>query len=167
MSDTVKVLRKDGSTMVIPASELASGMMRVRLGGEGGEQVWMDPKEIVIQDGFQHPPFEEATLQAIRDIYDVVGPFYAIGLDKFVEGFRKDKNPAKEIAVWKLLSQRLQQCFKDEALRKDEKQEVFKIFLQRTTCSTEHVFETTRLGALKATNARRLLQKYWDTPPAA
>jgi hypothetical protein len=82
----------------IPASELRSGAIQVRLQGSN-EVVWALPEQLR-QSKVKHPEFDEGIRAYIRQIQAAFAEQRPISIEEWEDGFRRDANPEQEIALW-------------------------------------------------------------------
>jgi hypothetical protein len=97
--ETVRFYDVDtGRVATIPASELAPGAVRARVEGIDGV-VWLLPDKLRPGE-IRHPPFDEATREYIRRIQAAFAEQRPLSFDEWEDGFRRDADPAREIAIW-------------------------------------------------------------------
>ena len=99
MEDTITVYDPDTKVYTeIPESELAPGMVRANVEGRDGD-VWIDPSQLK-QSEYRHPPFEGERREQIVAIQNSFPGVYEKTYEFWEDGFRRDMNPEREIAVW-------------------------------------------------------------------
>src|SRR5690348_902347 len=82
----------------IPAAELAPGMIRARIEGID-EPVWVDPAQL--QAGpVCHASLSPGQVAAVRAIQQALAEVYPRSLGEWEEGFKRDRHPDRELAVW-------------------------------------------------------------------
>jgi hypothetical protein len=82
----------------IPASELRPGAVRAQVQGIEG-LVWLLPRQLK-QGDVKHPPFEEEIRAYIRQIQEAFAEQRTLSFEEWEDGFRRDANPEREIALW-------------------------------------------------------------------
>ncbi len=82
----------------VSESELAPGMVRASVDGREGD-VWIDPS-LLKQSEYRHPPFEGDLRDQILSIQASFPSVYEKTFEFWQDGFRRDQNPDREIAVW-------------------------------------------------------------------
>jgi len=82
----------------IPVSELRPGAIQVRLQGSN-EVVWALPQQFH-QGEVKHPEFDEGVRNYIRRIQAAFAEHRPLSFEEWEEGFRRDANPGREIAIW-------------------------------------------------------------------
>ena len=81
-------------------TELRPGTIQAKVHGIDGV-VWVLPDQLQVQQGeFQHPPFEEDVRAYIRQIKETFAEHRSLSFEEWEDGFRRDANPAREIAIW-------------------------------------------------------------------
>src|SRR5688500_15185081 len=84
----------------IPAAELAPGMLRLTVEGIAGD-VWVDGKAALgAKAPLRHPPFPEEARAHLRRLRAVFHDVYPNTLGQWEDGFRRDADPDREIAIW-------------------------------------------------------------------
>lgn len=81
---------------LVSEDKLGPEMMRVSL---DGKIYWANANQLT-QNTYQHPPFEGELKQRIINIQKELEAVNAQGYAEWEDGFRRDQNPANEIAIW-------------------------------------------------------------------
>lgn len=81
---------------LVSEDKLGPEMMRVSL---DGKMYWANANQLT-QNTYQHPPFEGELKQRIINIQKELEAVNAQGYAEWEDGFRRDQNPANEIAIW-------------------------------------------------------------------
>jgi len=82
----------------IPASELRPGVVQARIQGIEG-LVWLLPDQLLPGE-VKHPPFDEGVRAYIRQIREAFAEHRPLSFEEWEDGFRRDNNPDREIALW-------------------------------------------------------------------
>jgi hypothetical protein len=102
MSDTVRVFidLKSGKFSSVAAADVPAGYIRVVRQGIG--EGFIDPSVLRESDDGQpiHPPFVPELRAEVARIHSVLSIAMRMDLPSFEEGFRADKHPWREIALW-------------------------------------------------------------------
>ncbi len=85
-------------TILIPKAELSPGTVLVQIEGDPGP-VYVDAAQLQ-QGPYQHPPFEGDKRAAIQSLVIDLADVRPLSFEEWEEGFRRDQNPAYEIAGW-------------------------------------------------------------------
>jgi hypothetical protein len=117
------------SFTTIPESELAPGMVRAQIKGREGV-VWIDPSQLK-QAEFRHPPFEGTRRENVVRIQSAFPDVYEKPFEFWEEGFRRDTNPDREIAIWMHIAEVYRKHSGGRPL--EYRNELFSLL---TTCST-------------------------------
>src|SRR5262245_9375059 len=106
-----------GKTVLIPKAELSPGVVLVQIQGDPGP-VYVDASQIK-EGQYQHPHFEGEERAAIQSLVVDLADVRPLSFEEWEDGFRRDQNPAPQIAGWlhlaailKVLSNRF--CFRPE-----------------------------------------------------
>lgn len=87
-----------GMVVRIPVSELRPGVIQVRVHGSD-EIVWASPEQL--REGeVKHPEFDEGIRDYIRQIQAAFAEQRPPTFEEWEDGFRRDANPTREIAIW-------------------------------------------------------------------
>jgi hypothetical protein len=84
----------------IPKCELAPGMIRMNLEGTGEVWIRQDQLEGIQQGEYQSAPFGPEFREFFVTIKEAFDPYFFQTLEKWEDGFRRDRNPEREIAMW-------------------------------------------------------------------
>ena len=99
MEPTVTVYDPDTESYTeVPESELAPGMIQVKIKGHEG-LVWIEPSELK-QSEYRHPPFTGPRREKIAKIQSAFPEIYDNSYEFWEDGFRRDENPDNEIKIW-------------------------------------------------------------------
>jgi hypothetical protein len=82
----------------IPASELRPGAVQAQIQGIKG-LVWLLPDQLK-QGEIKHPQFDEGVRDYIRQIQSAFAEHRHLSFEEWEDGFRRDANPEREIALW-------------------------------------------------------------------
>jgi hypothetical protein len=138
---------------VIPLAELAQNMTEADVVGVG--RVWIQTKQFVeqvVEHGpIIHSPLSDKLRERIKtEIMEPLLEVYPKTLDEWDDGFRRDQNAEREIAVWLVLARRYKEFSKENSLNKPQKKEAFKVMLHCTMVPNREAFwETFRPQFLK------------------
>ena len=115
------------STINIPKDELGPGVVLVQIKGQASP-VYVDSTQLR-QGDYQHPPFEgeerAAILSLATDLYDVYPRTY----EEWEDGFRRDQNPAREIAGWIHISRILKVMGEKFSFSQEKRRECYKVLI--------------------------------------
>ncbi|MBC6992943.1 hypothetical protein H9S92_02090 [Lewinella lacunae] len=82
-------------------------------------------------------------------------------LEETLDNFRKDLNPDSEIEIWEAIAGAWQHVFRQKpAASLEEKQEVYRLLLLRSSMPGEEVLAQTNLTTLTEATAKEVLELY-------
>lgn len=82
-------------------------------------------------------------------------------LEETLNNFRKDLNPESEIEIWEAIAGTYQQMLrKKPAARLEEKREVYRLLLLRSSMSAEEAIAQANLSTLSEAAAKEVLELY-------
>jgi hypothetical protein len=143
----------------IPQSELASGMVRGQVVGHEGV-VWMEAEQLKISD-YRHPPFTgDRKLEVLTLVYAFPGVYeqtYAFWED----GFRRDLNPDREIAVWKHIAAVYGKHAREHALA--YRQELFSLVLACSSADAERIGLIFQCTVIPDEDYREITEDYYTS----
>lgn len=147
-----------GRVVQIPASELRPGAVKVRL-QESGEVVWMLPEQL--QPGeIKHPEFDEEIRNYIRRIQAAFSEHYSLTIEEWELGFRRDANPAREIAIWSHAAD-IYQAFTDSDSAAERRQDVYRCVVACMTTGPTDVWKVLHLETLNRTEAQQVIDQFF------
>jgi hypothetical protein len=160
---TVRVYEPDtGSLSEIPEEELAPGMIQIRVDGIEGE-VWADASQLRPSE-YRHPPFTEKDRDYLRAIKQKLDEVYPLSLEEWEDGFRRDQNPEREIAIWLFVAERYAEQVEGRALDPAQKREIFRVLVSCTNSPRESVLSVTQLDALTQEEAQKVVDRFFYRP---
>ena len=152
----------DNVVTLIPASELAPGMIQVRL-EDTGDLVWVhandleENKEVIF-----HPPFEGELKEAIEFIQQSLQPVYPKTYAEWESGFRRDTNPVQQIGDWVHLSSIYNDFVEQNKPTAAVTADGFKLLVACSISSPDTVFEIFRPKLLSRVAAQKLVHAFFN-----
>ncbi len=145
----------------MPARELAAHMVEVKMEGIEGT-VWIDARELK-QGDYKHPPFPEEIRDFLRDIKSSLDEVYCLSLEQWEDGFRRDRNAEKEIALWVYLASIYRNLTTSRDLSAEQRQDYFKILVTCLNSPREHVLQVFSPGAISVEEAHDVIAQFYKT----
>ena len=148
----------------IPLSELSENVIRVRMAGIDGE-VYMDPAALALS-----PPNRprgdfvdvESTIEEIRNTFAEHIPDT---LEGWIDKFRGDMHPEKEIVVWLMMAQCYRATVDGKGLDKAARKEVFDLLVRFSMGGTEEeILAQIKVPRLGRELAVRLMDMWREGP---
>lgn len=147
-----------GRVVRIPASELRPGVVQVRL-HPSGELVWALPEQLRPGER-KHLEFDEGIREYIRQIQTAFAEHYPLSFEEWEDGFRRDANPEREIALWSHAGD-VYTAFAgtepDAARRKD----VYECIVACMTTGPAAVWKVLRPKVLSRAEAEQVVQRFF------
>lgn len=142
----------------IPASELRPSAVEVRLPGQE-ELVWVLPADL--QAGHvRHPPFDEEVREYIRQIKSVFAEHRPLTMDEWEDGFRRDADPAREIALWSHAAD-VYQAFVSQDSSPDRRADVYRVVVACLSTSPEAVWRVLKPAVLTRPEAEQVVKRFY------
>ena len=144
----------------IPASELKPGAILVQQRGTN-ERVWMMAEEL--RPGpIRYPEFDEEVRAYIREIQAAFAEPRHLSFEEWEDGFRRDLEPAPEIALW-LHAAEVYRVFTHHEPSAERRHDVFRCLMSSMgACSPEAVWYVYRPDALTRHEAEQVVRRYFD-----
>ena len=147
----------------MPEAELAPGMIRIQL-YPSNEIVWVNAADLK-QGGYQHPPFSEDVRALLRTIKERLDEVYPHTMEFWEDGFRRDQNAEREIALWLHLSKIYSEFASETPRTMQEKKDAFRLLTGCSTATRETVLEIAKPVTLDATTIKRLIDAFYGSRP--
>ncbi|TWT32626.1 hypothetical protein [Blastopirellula retiformator] len=147
----------------IPKRELRPGAIQVQVQGID-EVVWILPDNVQ-QGPLRHEPFDDEVREMIEQIQATFAEHYALSFDQWEEGFRRDADPAQEIAVWLHAGEVYRQFAADEPSA-DRRQDIYRCIAACLTASHDTVWNVLEPQALSREEAKRIVDCYFNNDDA-
>lgn len=161
MEETVRFYDvESGKVTTIPAAELAPGAVRAQVEGIEGI-VWLLPEKLQ-QSEIQHPPFEEGVREYIRQIQETFAEHRPLSFEEWEDGFRRDANPAPEIAIWLHASDVYIQ-FAGEEPDAARRRDVYRCLIACMTATRDTIWRVYTPEVLSRPEAEQVVDQFYPT----
>lgn len=147
-----------GRIVRIPVSELRSGVVQVRLQGTN-EIVWAIPDQLH-EGNLKHPEFEEEIRAYIRQIQSAFAEHRLLSFEEWEDGFRRDADPAREIAFWSHAAEVYLE-FANQEPSPARRDEVYRCIVACLTTGPADVWKVLRTKALSRTEADKIVNRFF------
>ena len=124
-------------TVRIPKCELSPGAVLIQIQGES-EPVYADAPQLK-EGEHQHESLPAELLTAIQEIQEELADVRPMDNDEWVDGFRRDANPDREIAGWLHLSHILRVMTNRHGYTLAQREECFRVLVACFTGARETV----------------------------
>jgi hypothetical protein len=147
-----------GRVVRIPASELRPGAVQVRLQGSE-EVVWALPDQLR-QSEVRHPEFGEDVRDYIRRIQAAFAEQRPLSFEEWEEGFRRDADPEREIAIWLHAADVYTALTADEPSA-DRRRDVYRCLVACMTTGPDAVWHVLRPELLSRQEAEQVVRRFF------
>ena len=148
----------------IPPEELAPGAVRAKIQGIEGV-VWVLADQV--QSGpLQHPPFDEDVRQHIHRIQETFTEHRPMTSAEWEDGFRRDRDPVPEIALWIHASNIYRDFAKDEPLG-ERRKHVYQVIVACLTSTPDMVRRVLPQGCLSSEEIDRIVARFFPKQSSA
>ena len=157
--DAVPYYDVDSKTIFrIPRRELRPGTIEVQIQGMDG-LVWVLPNQL--QPGpVKHKPFDDDIRDYLRQIQSAFAEHRDLTIDELEDGFRRDANPEREIALWLHAADVYVQSTVDEQLE-DRRVDVYRCIVACMTTSPDSVWNVLETRTLDRDETRRVVDRFY------
>ena len=161
-SDFVNVVDMETHSVTrMPAHELTPHMVEVKMEGIEGT-VWIDARELK-QGDYKHPPCSEEIRDILREIKSSIDEVYCLSLEQWEDGFRRDTNAEREIALWVYLASIYRNLTASRDLSAEQRQDYFKILVTCLNSPREHVLKVCSPSAISVEEANDVIAQFYRT----
>jgi hypothetical protein len=147
-----------GRVVRIPASELRPGAIQVRLQGSD-EIVWALPEQLH-QGEVKHAEFDEGVRDYIRQIQAAFAEHRPLSFEEWEEGFRRDADPGREIAIWSHAAD-IYTAFTVNEVSPERRRDVYRCIVTCMTTGPKGVWNVLRPEILSRAEAEQLVNRFF------
>ena len=142
----------------IPRRELGPGAIQIQIEGIDG-LVWVLPDQIQMGP-IRHPPFDEGIRDYLRQIQSAFAEHRNLSLDEWEDGFRRDANPEREIALWSHAAD-IYVEFTSAEDSYDRRVDVYRCIVACLTTSPDSVWNVLEPERLTRDEAQRVVDRFY------
>ncbi len=147
-----------GRVVRIPASELHSGAIQIRL--QGSDEVIWALAEQLHQGEIKHPEFDEGIREYVRRIQAAFAEHRSLSFEEWEEGFRRDANPEKEIALWTHAAN-VYTAFAGNEPAADRRKDIYRCIMTCLTTGPDAVWKVLRPELLSQVEAEQVVNRFF------
>jgi hypothetical protein len=152
---------ENGRVVQIPASELLPGVVQVKLRGHEG-LVWALPSQLK-PGPIKHPEFDEGIREYIRQIQAAFAEHRPSSFEEWEDGFRRDTNPEREIALWSHAANVYTEFAGDEPSA-ERRGDVYLCISACLVAGPEDVWRVLRPEVLSRPEAQKVVDRFYGKP---
>jgi len=127
------------------------------------ETQWVDPGTLR-QSPVQHDSLSPSQVDRIKKVHEVFAEVDPTPLEKWLEDFRRDRDPDREIAIYEGMAEAYVAYSEGRSLTPDQKADVYQVVLLRSAAPDDEVLERVSLKVLTVAEAKQILSLY-KAPP--
>ena len=142
----------------IPTSELAPGMIRAQVEGYEGV-VWIDSNQLKESD-YTHPPFSGDRRERVLSLANAFPDVYERTYDFWEDGFRRDSNPDREIAIWMHIVA-IYNAHVD-AYTQEARQELFSLIVACSNADMESIGSVFNRSLISEPDFQKIVRDYYS-----
>jgi hypothetical protein len=99
-------------------------------------------------------------MERINKLRDALAEVERSPIEKWVDNFKRDANPDKELAVWERIAAGYTRYCSRKRLSKEAKEDVFQLLLLRSMASEKEVLNHIKLKTLTVDEAKETLKEF-------
>jgi hypothetical protein len=142
----------------IPAAELRPGAVQARVQGIEG-LVWLLPDQL--QEGeIKHPPFAEDVRAYVRQIQGAFAEHRPLSFEEWEDGFRRDAEPAREIALWSHAAD-VYTAFAASEPSAERRKDIYRCIVACLTTGPDAVWHVLRPAVLSRAEAEQVVRRFY------
>ena len=123
----------------------------------------MDPKKV--EPGpIRHTNLTEEQMSRVQRVQKIFNEVDPSPLEKWVEDFKRDVNPDRELAIWEEMATAYETFTSSRSLTPDGKKEVFQVVLMRSAAADEEALKHLELKVLTEKDARAIMALFTTKP---
>jgi hypothetical protein len=153
----------DGKVVMIPRSELAPGSVQASVVGING-RVWLDASKVGMGP-IRHPPFDEGVREFVRQIQATFAEHRPMTFEEWEDGFRRDTNPAQEIAIF-LRAARIYAEFAGNEPDAGRRAEIYRCLTNCMVTGPDEIWAVWKPKMLSQGEAENLVERFFGRAPA-
>lgn len=108
----------------------------------------------------RHPPFDEEIRTYIRDIQAAFSEHRDLTVDEWEDGFRRDANPEREIAMFSYAAD-VYRIFTQNENGEAKRAEIYKLLIACMTTAPASVWRVVKLQALDRERAEQIVRRFY------
>lgn len=146
-------------TICIPACDRSTeAKLPAKVVAEGDVR-WVDPK--TLQPGpIQRNKLSDEQMARIREIRSTFAEVDSSTMEKWVDDFKRDANPDRELEVWERMSKAYKSYCTGRTLSLIAKKDVFGVVLLRSSASEQDVLKHVQLKELSRDDAVEVMKGF-------
>ncbi len=110
-------------------------------------------------NSIQHEQLTEDQLQRVKKLHEIFAEVDKSSLEIWIDNFKRDMNPDKEIAVWERIAKAYTNYVSQKELSLEAKEDVFQTLLMGSMSSDEETIKSLKLKVLSQDEARKILKE--------
>lgn len=146
----------------IAARDLPAGLLQAQMEGLD-HPVWVDPARLG-QGEYHHPPFSPEVRDLFAQLKLALDEVYPRTIDEWEDGFRQDRNPEQEIAIWLHIAEVYKACTFERPLSLEAKQDYLRVLLACSTGPRDLVLQSVTLSTITEADAAGAINSYFVAP---
>jgi hypothetical protein len=134
------------------------GISRKNKGQEPDTQ-WVDPASLT-HGPTKRDGLSSKQMERIYKLRDALAEVERSPIEKWVDNFKRDVNPDKELAVWERIADGYTRYCSKRPLSIEAKKDVFQLLLLRSMASEQEVLNHVKLKTLTVDEAKETLKEF-------
>src|SRR5215510_9574327 len=120
---------------------------------------WVDPASLK-PGPIKHQGLSPKQMERIYKLRDTLAEVEHSPIEKWVDNFKRDANPDKELAIWERIADSYTRYCSKRLLSIEAKKDVFQLLLLRSMASEQEVLNHVKLKTLSVDEAKETLKEF-------
>jgi hypothetical protein len=127
--------------------------------GQEQNSRWVDPASLK-PGQIRHERLSSGQMERIHKLRDTLAEVHHSPLEKWIDDFKRDADPDKELAVWERIADGYLRYCSRRVLSVEAKKDVFQLLLLRSMASEQEVLNHIKLKTLTVDEAKETLREF-------
>ena len=127
--------------------------------GQEQNSKWVDPASLK-PGQIKHERLSSGQMERIHKLRDTLAEVHHSPLEKWIDDFKRDADPDKELAVWERIADGYTRYCSRKPLSVEAKKDVFQLLLLRSMASEQEVLNHIKLKTLTIDEAKETLREF-------
>jgi hypothetical protein len=120
---------------------------------------WVNASELK-PGNIKHEQLTNLQIERIKKVKDVFAEIDNSPLDKWIDDFKRDLNPDRELEVWEGMATAYSKYVNGKNLSLEAKKDVFQVILLRSGAPENEVLNHLKLKVLSTDDAKEIMKNY-------
>lgn len=143
----------------ISKNEIGSGFVQARIEGQD-ELVWVNASKLEPAT-IKHASFDQEARSYIQQLQRIFSEHYRLSVEEWEDGFRRDSNPEREIAIW-LYSSEVYEMYSANLESAEARAELFRCILACMNTQRDAIWDVLEIEVLDRGFAEKVIARFFE-----